>query len=260
MEFIEDKNKRIGIAVSVLIHVLLIIIFVFFGLKYMIPPPEEEGITINFGTTDMGMQSENPTTPSEQTENTPSEINPETPTPVEAIEEDIITQDTEEAPSIDEKKEQKKEEPVVVKEEPKPDKNLSEAMNKWNTNKNQAGGGDGTTDKAGDQGDINGDPNSNSYQGGGKGNATQFSLAGRSLMSSPTIKDNSQEEGKVVVDIIVDKYGKVLRATPGARGSTTTNSQLYKKAKDAAMQTKFNANPDAAEEQKGTMTFIFILN
>ena len=80
------------------------------------------------------------------------------------------------------------------------------------------------------------------------------------MISSPQIKDNSQEEGKVVVDIIVDKYGKVLRATPGARGSTTTSTVLYKKAKEAALKTKFNANPDVAEEQKGQMTFIFILN
>jgi TonB family protein len=80
------------------------------------------------------------------------------------------------------------------------------------------------------------------------------------MTSSPTIRDKSQEEGKVIVDIIVDKYGNVIRASPGARGSTTTSTQLYKIAKKAALNTKFNANPDAREEQKGQMTFIFILN
>ena len=80
------------------------------------------------------------------------------------------------------------------------------------------------------------------------------------MLGAPRISDNSQEEGKVVVDIIVDNTGKVVRATPGARGSTTTSSILYEKAQKAALATKFNANPNAAQEQKGQMTFIFILN
>ena len=259
MEEKEDRNKRIGITTSVVFHLILLLLFAFFGLSYMEPPPEEEGITINFGYTDAGRQSENENTPAEQSEVVPEEVNTEQPTPQETVNEEILTQEDSEAPSID-KEEKKEQEQVVEKEEPKPDKNLSDALNRWKTNKSKPGGGDGTTDQAGDQGDINGDPNSNNYEGGGFGNGNTFSLAGRKLLSSPKIEDNSQEEGKVVVDIIVDRYGKVLRATPGARNSTTTSSVLYQKAKKAALQTKFNANPDAAEEQKGQMTFIFILN
>ena len=262
MEVVKDKNKRTGLIVSVIFHVMLLLVFIFFGLTYMVPPPEEEGITINFGTSNDGMFNEQNNTPSEQSENIPTETDISEPEPVETVEEEIITQTTEEAPSIDKKKEEKKEvvEPIEKKEDPKPDKNLTNALNKWKNKKTEQGGGDGQTGKPGDQGDINGDPNSKNYVGGGSGDGTSFSLAGRSMLSSPPIKDNSQEEGKVVVDIIVDKYGKVLRATPGARGSTTTSTVLYKKAKEAALKTKFNANPEAAFEQKGQMTFIFILN
>lgn len=262
MEIFKDKEKRKGLVVTVLVHLVLLVLFSIFGLSYVIPPPEE-GITINFGTVDAGMNDVQNETPAESNENTPTEQVVAEQEPVEQVEEEIITQDTEEAPSINKEEEKPKEEVKPVekpKEEPKPDKNLSDALNKWKTNKTEQGGGDGNTDQVGDQGALDGNKDSKNYIGGGVGNGTSFSLSGRSMLSTPTIKDNSQNEGKVVVDIIVDKYGKVLRATPGARGSTTTNSTLYKKAREAALQTKFNANPDAAEEQKGQMTFIFILN
>lgn len=262
MEVWSDKNKRKGLIATLLIHIGLLILFAFFGLKYMDPPPEEEGITINFGTSDQGMFNVQNESPSELNENSPSEQVISEPVPQEKIEEEIITQEAEDAPSINKPKEKPKEvvEPVKKKEEPKPDKNLSDALSKWKDKSSQQGGGDGETGEVGDQGALDGDKNSRNYMGGGTGNGTSFNLSGRSMLSSPKIEDESQEEGKVVVDIIVDKYGKVLRANPGARGSTTTSSLLYRKAKEAALKTKFNANPNAAEEQKGQMTFIFILN
>ncbi len=258
----ENNNKKKGLIVTILIHLGLLFLFAFFGLTYMIPPPEEEGITINFGTSDVGMNNIQNETPSTESENMPTETEVSEPVPTETVQEDIITQDVEEAASIDKKKEEPKEveKPVEKKEEPKPDQNLSDAINKWKTKNTEQGGGDGNKGEVGDQGDINGDKDSRNYEGGGSGNGISFQLNGRSMVKRPVIKDNSQETGKVIVDIIVDRYGKVLRATPGARGSTTTDAILYKKAKDAAMQTKFNANPDAPEEQIGQMTFIFILN
>jgi len=262
LEIVQDRDSRTGLIVSIVFHTILFLLFLFFGLTHPIPPPEKEGITINFGTSDDGMPNEQNNTPSEQSQDIPTETAISDPQPSESVEEEILTQTTEDAPSIDKKEKEKEEivEPIKEKEEPKPDANLTDALNKWTKTKSESGGGDGETGKAGDQGDINGDPNSNNYKGGGSGNGPSFNLSGRSMISTPKITDKSQEEGHVVVDIIVDKYGKVLRATPGARGSTTTSPVLYKKAKEAALKTKFNANPDVAEEQKGQMTFIFILN
>ena len=263
MDILKDKEKRKGLIVTVLVHLTLLILFSIFGLSYIEPAPEE-GITINFGTTDAGMNDIQNETPAENNENEPTEQVVVEQEPIEKIEDEIITQDTEEAPSIDNEKEKpkEKEEPIKKpKEEPKPDKNLSDALNKWKTNKNDQGGGDGNTNEVGDQGSIEGNKDSKNYIGGPTGNGNiGYSLSGRNMLSSPPIKDKTQNEGKVVVDIIVDKYGKVLRADPGARGSTTANTDLLKKAKEAALKTKFNANPEAAEEQKGQMTFIFILN
>ena len=263
IEAVQHKNNRKGLIASVLIHLLLLLVFAFYGLNYMVPPPEEEGITINFGTVDEGMMNPNTTTTQTKSQEVISEQATEQPNPEEVVEEDLITQDIEEAPSIDQQEEEKPkvEQPKEeIKEEPEPDKTLSSAIDKWKKNKDAEQSGDGTSNKNGDQGDLNGDPESKRYIGGGAGDGVSFSLAGRTRISSPPIKDNSQEEGTVVVDIIVDQYGKVIRANPGARGSTTADAGLYKKAKEAALKTRFNANPNAAEQQKGTMTFIFILN
>ena len=84
-------------------------------------------------------------------------------------------------------------------------------------------------------------------------------LSGRDIVFKPKVVANTQETGKVVVNIWVDRYGKVKRATPGAKGSTTTSSSLYKIAKEAAIKAKFSPNRDAPEEQKGTLVFDFKL-
>ena len=61
------------------------------------------------------------------------------------------------------------------------------------------------------------------------------------------------------MEIIVDENGKVVLANPGQRGSTTTSSNLYSKARQAAYQAKFNQSPEGIKEQRGTYTFVFTL-
>ena len=53
-------------------------------------------------------------------------------------------------------------------------------------------------------------------------------------------KDHYQEDGRVVVEIYVDRSGKVTQAIPGVKGSTTLNEYLLKVAKDAAMKASFD--------------------
>ncbi len=84
-------------------------------------------------------------------------------------------------------------------------------------------------------------------------------LAGRSLVEKPDAILNESEEGTVVVDIVVNEDGKVIRAVAGQRGSTTTSSLLYKRAVNAALTAKFNPSAAGVKEQRGTYTFIFTL-
>ncbi len=94
--------------------------------------------------------------------------------------------------------------------------------------------------------------------GPGKGNG--YALKGRKLLKRPELLDNSQEEGTVVVQIIVDENGKVIDAIPGVRGTTTNSAYLRALARQAAKTARFSPSPTGIKEQKGTYTFVFRLN
>ena len=68
-----------------------------------------------------------------------------------------------------------------------------------------------------------------------------------------------QSQGTVVVEIWVDQTGAVVRAIPGYQGTTVTDKALWKAATQAALKAKFNPDPEAKEQQQGTITYIFTL-
>ena len=123
----------------------------------------------------------------------------------------------------------------------------------------------GVTFPGGNQGSPTGSPNSDRYGPGGSGSGNQgsgisYSLSGRTATSLPKPYYPGNEEGVVVVQVTVDKYGKVTKATPGVRGSNTMNSQLLAAAKKAALQAKFNLDNSAPAFQQGTITYRFVLD
>jgi hypothetical protein len=258
MNFSFKKSEKYGLTGTIVFHVLLILLFLLTGLTYTVPPPAEEGILINFGFDDQGSGQEQTRSAVENRQEKVEEKT-ESERVQSRSDEDVLTQNSEEAPKVNAKKSENIRE-EEVKEEPKPSKELSNAMSKWKNKSDNKSASDGITGKNGDQGDPNGSLDSKSYVGGSGGNGFKLiGLGGRSMVKPPDIKDHSQEEGTVIVDIIVDKNGNVLRASPGARGSTTTSSVLYKIAKEAALSTKFNVSPEAPEQQKGQIVFTFLL-
>jgi len=52
--FLNTKHKRKSFALTTTIMSLLLIALFFIGMKYL-DPPEEYGIAVNFGTSDVGM-------------------------------------------------------------------------------------------------------------------------------------------------------------------------------------------------------------
>lgn len=117
----------------------------------------------------------------------------------------------------------------------------------------------GNTATAGNQGTKSGDPNG-SLSGTGSGNSgISYNLRGRNAEYLHKPKINFSKGGKVVVEVIVDKTGKVVRATPGAIGTTTSNQSLYNIAKKSALKTRFNSSTSSPQHQKGTITYIFIV-
>ena len=59
-----------------------------------------------------------------------------------------------------------------------------------------------------------------------------------------------------MVEITVDKTGKVIKAEPNGRGTNTNSAILKTLARQAALATKFNVSGEF-EEQKGTITIVF---
>jgi TolA protein len=119
----------------------------------------------------------------------------------------------------------------------------------------------GKTFPSGNQGKQNGSTSSNNYKGKGLGEkGISYSLDGRSAVAVPKPAKTFQESGKVVVEITVDKNGKVINARPGIAGSTTSSSALFAAAQKAALRAKFNPDPNAPAFQQGTITYLFELN
>lgn len=85
-------------------------------------------------------------------------------------------------------------------------------------------------------------------------------VQGRSTVGNiPRPVYNVQESGIVVVNIVVDNYGNVVRAVPGGDGTTVLDKTLYAAARNAAMDTHFNMSADAPAMQEGTITYYFNL-
>ena len=260
----EKKNKRNGIIGTILFHALLLLSFHFMGLTYRIPPPPEEGISINFGFDDQGSEEVQPEDNSLESNPIIEEIVQES---IE-IEQEIVTQETIETEIIEVPKEVKKEIPKEKEPEKKQEEVIIEkvepVVNKkalYTGSQKKEKQSDGNKNTGGNQGSVEGDINSTKYEGGGIGvDGEAYQLLGRSVEYKAKPIYKVQLEGKVVVDITVDQLGNVTNAIAGVKGSTTLNSQLLKRAKEAALKTKFSAKESAPSRQQGKIIYNFQLN
>ena len=184
------------------------------------------------------------------------------------IEQEIVTQETIETEIIEVPKEVKKE--ILKEKEPEEKqeeviiKKVEPIVNKkalYTGSKKKEKQSDGNKNTAGNQGSFEGDINSTKYEGGGIGvDGEAYQLLGRSVAYKAKPIYKVQLEGKVVVDITVDQLGNVINAIAGVKGSTTLNSQLLKRAKEAALKTKFSAKESAPSRQQGKIIYNFQLN
>lgn len=276
----ENNNRLKGLVGTIGIHLLALLAILYFALSTPLPLPGEEGVEVNLGSSDQGMGRMQEISPPPVEQKTvpppPQKTDPE-PEP----EEDLITQDIEETPSvkdeeIEEKDEAKAEEKVVIPEDnkteevtedvkpeeepqPEPPKVNQRALYKGKTETAGDGSNEGITGQPGDQGKENGSVNAQNYEGqGGLGDGIGYDLGGRGHKHLPKPAYDSEEVGKVVVEIRVDRSGKVVSAIAGARGTTISDLRLRRLAEEAALRSVFNSDPNAPDRQKGTITYNFI--
>lgn len=104
-----------------------------------------------------------------------------------------------------------------------------------------------------------GHPKGNTEEGSPDGRPTAR-LEGRTVMGNLPLPDYSvQNSGTVVVRIMVDQYGTVTNAIPGARGTTVQDATLWEAARQAALKAKFNISASAPPVQEGTISYVFTL-
>lgn len=247
----EKADKGIAIVGTIAVHALVLLVLFLMAFRTPLPLPGEEGVEVDLGMMDQGMGNIQPEKHAIPMAAQPKQEQSQT-------KEDIVTQNDEEAPAIEKPKttKPKQEKPA---EEPKPQVN-SRAIYKGSNNP-QAGGSEGITGQPGDQGKPNGLAGVRKYDGnGGKGNGTGYDLGGRGAKSLHRPNDDFSEEGNVVVDIWVNRAGQVVRAEVAQKGTTIINSEMRQKAKQAALRSTFQSDPDAPEEQHGTITYTFVIN
>lgn len=80
-------------------------------------------------------------------------------------------------------------------------------------------------------------------------------LAGRSMVSKPSLVNTSKALGKITIRVTVDKNGNVTSADFNNQGSTTNDAYLIQLSIAAAKKIKFSPSPTGAEEQFGTVPF-----
>ena len=247
----EKKDKSIAAVGTIIVHALIVLVLFLMAFRTPLPLPGEEGVEVDLGMMDQGMGNIQPETPAIPMAAQPQQEESKN-------EEDIVTQNDEEAPAIEQPKvnKSKQEKPA---EEPKPKPN-QRALYKGN-NSPQAGGSEGITGQPGDQGNPNGMKDVHQYNGnGGQGNGAGYDLGGRGAKSLHRPDDDFSEEGTVVIDIWVNPAGQVVRAEVATKGTTIINNTMRQKALQAAKRSTFAADPNAPEEQHGTITYTFVIN
>ena len=248
----EKKDKGWAIGGTILVHALIVLLLCSMAFRTPLPLPGEEGVEVDMGLYNQGMgdiQPQKPSAPQETSQ----------PTQPQNTKDDLATQDTEEAPAIEKKKDSKPQ--TETKPEAKPQPKVNERALFKGSDTPQDGGSEGNTGQPGDQGNPNGLAGIKQYEGnGGSGNGVGFSLGGRGARHLQKPDKDFGEEGHIVVNIWVNREGHVTRADIATKGTDIVNASMRQQAIEAAKQSKFAADPNAPEEQKGTITYTFIIN
>ena len=252
----KDKHKLYGILATVAFHAIAVVLLFNLCFRTPLPLPGEAGVEVNLGMYAEAISRQDNMTTSQQVEETESQQVEESTS--EDVEEEILSED-ENIPSIEEVEETEEVEEIVEEVvEEKPVVN-QRALFQVNKKKQETPSEGSSNDVVGEQGSPNGLKDIERYVGhGGSGDGPSYDLGGRGAKSISSPSKDISEEATIVVDIWVDKEGRVQRAEIG-KGTTTTNSDMRASALQAARNSVFVKDDKAADLQKGTITYNFII-
>ena len=290
MPFLDTRHKKKSFTLTTFLQSVLLLLLFYIGLTYM-DPPIENGIAINFGTTDFGSGKVQPKEkvrqPPKQRQSEsvkqalqpsdPKESDPEKPV------EKVLTTDDEEDLKINQLKEanrkaeeasrrakaekeriareKKAAEERKQKEQETKKRNLDALIGGIGKSDGRTTGSEGDDARRGDKGNPAGNPYATSYYGtpGSGSGSGGYGLNGRSLISKGAVRQDCNEDGRVVVRILVDRNGKVVQATPGVKGTTNNAPCLLEPARKTALLHKWNLDAKAPSQQIGFVVVNFKL-
>ncbi|SEQ70029.1 outer membrane transport energization protein TonB [Hyunsoonleella jejuensis] len=281
MKYLETKHERNSAKITALLAIILLLLLFVVGPPYM-DPPEEYGVAVNFGNSDFGrgnVQPKKPVKSEPKVVEEPPQPEPSKAEPTKAAEakEEVLTQDNAEEIAIKKQKEAEARAKAIAdakakaeadriakekREQEEKKKKLDALIGGVSKSEGSETGSEGNDNKAGDKGQLDGNPYAPSYFGGqGTGSGgVGYGLNGRGRASFKRIKQDCNESGLVIVKIIVDRNGNVIEAEPGQRGTTNTAKCLLDPAKKIALSHKWPADSKAPSRQIGFVSVNFKLS
>lgn len=266
MEYQQQENNypKAFLATGIIMAVLMALCYF---IVFRAPTKETDGIggiLVNYGTTDEGSGSditsvEEPSVAEKANHVAPTKVTPEPPTdkptPTDKSDQNVVTQNTEDAPVV--AANSKKPSTTVATQAAKPVAKPTVNQNALykGPSKTGTGGGDGTTDKPGNQGSPDGSNLVDNYGPGGSGNGGLI-MPNWHFVNPPDVKNTHRVPGKVVIDFTIDQNGNVIEAHSD-RAQTRADIDLVQGCIEAIKNTKFNASKPASGNTKGKYAFIF---
>ena len=255
-----EKSQIVGLTVTLSVHALVVLLLVVLAMR--VPPQEEEsGIPVMMGNADLAKghtESYQFTEVTSMKSHVPNTKNAPQTQPKPQTEEPVITQPDEptvDMPTAEELEAQKRAEAERLAAE-RAAQQMASAFGKGF----EMGSKGEATEQAneGTQGVQTG--TTVAEKATGIGLQGSFDLNGRSISGEglPMPVNTVQTEGRVVVNIVVNPDGKVVRTSINLRTTKSVDPELRKAAEDAAKRARFN-KIDGIDEQMGTITYYFKL-
>ena len=268
----KKQERHTVAAIGTVLFMLLVFLLLWFVRLFAVVPEQEEGVEVAFGEV-----AEAGGYMPEQSESVPLPT-PEPAAPLEPSapsDNDLLTQDDEEALALKKAAEEKerarqqaeaerlqkqREEQARLEAERKA-REAAEAAERAKQEEaiakaNQMGSLFGNGGNANGSGDSQGAGQKGNPVGHGSSGGNNWTLSGRNLKGTlPQPMNTFNQEGRVIVEIRVNAAGTVVSATH--KGGTISDKQTIQLALDAAKKAKFT---EGDHDQIGTITYNFKFN
>ncbi len=254
---IQDRRRQtlamlitflIGISTIALLYIMKVNFFDY-------PPPDfEYGMQVSYGTDDAG--SGDDAVPikdfinNDNTENTKNQTQDKSTDNVETIEE---------SPLSETRVNTKPTNTTANNTKPTTQENQSPPKKVTTRTEQTAKDGQGDDkDKTGNKGKETGINQQGLYTGAGGSGGSSLSLSGWKWEAEPKVEDNSNTEGTIIFDVLVDEEGYFVSVKPRYPGTTVADKGIVEKYRQAVLKAYLvpDGSSRTASTSRGIVTYV----